>query len=74
MKVRQKIMPSDFNYCMIASHWDQDKKKPKKTYFQVGDVGSTQSVSSDSRYSHNFTFQLFEKAFMIAIVATLPLI
>ena len=74
MKVQQKIMPSDFNYCVIASHWDQDRQKPRIAYFQVDDVRSTQSVSPDSRCSHNFTFQLFEKAFMIAIVATLPLI
>ena len=73
MEVQQKI-PSDLNYCVIASHWDQDRQKPRIAYFQVDDVRSTQSVSPDSRCSYNFTFQLFEKAFMTAIVATLPLI
>ena len=74
MKVQQKIVPSDFNYCVIASHWDQDRQKHRIAYFQVDAVGSTQSVSSDSRYSRNYTFQLFQKAFMITIVANLPLI
>jgi hypothetical protein len=53
---------------VIASHRDQDKQKPEKTYFQACDI------SSDSRYSRNYTFQLFQKAFMITIVANLPLI
>ena len=68
MKTQQEVMPCDFHYHVIASYQDQDKQKPEKTYFQACDI------SSDSRYSRNYTFQLFQKAFMITIVANLPLI
>lgn len=74
MKAQQEIMPCDFHYYVIASPWDQNKQKFLKAYFKIGGVRGTQLISSDSRYGRNFPFQLFEMAFMIAIVATLPLI
>ena len=69
MKAQHEIMPCDFQYYVTASHWDQDRQQPQENYFQVGDVRSTQLVSSDSRYSRKFPFHLFDKAFMIAIEA-----
>ena len=74
MKAQQEIMPCDFHYYVIASPWDQNEQKSQETYFQIGGVRSTRLVSSDSRCIRNFPFQLFEMAFTIAIVATLPLI
>jgi hypothetical protein len=69
MKAQQEIMPCDFQYYVIASPWDQNKQKPQETYFQIGGVRSTQLVSSDSKCSRKFLFQLFDKSFMIAIEA-----
>ena len=74
MKAQQEIMPCDFHYYVIASPWDQNKQKSQEDYFKIGGIRRTQLVSSDSRCGRNFPFQLFEMAFMIAIVATLPLI
>jgi hypothetical protein len=74
MKAQQEIIPCDFHYYVIASPWDQNKQKSLEAYFKIGGVRGIQLISSDSRYGRNFPFQLFEMAFMIAIVATLPLI
>jgi hypothetical protein len=69
MKAQYEIMPCDFQYYVTASNWEQDKQQPQENYFQVGGVRGTQLVSSDSRCGRKFPFQLFDKAFMIAIEA-----